>query len=105
MKLQLLHGRKTPDEKLTDWGFNGPCIEGIAALHVTYYATFVAHFKDKASAEAAQRLTGWDWFDADALELRRERNLIHVRARYILQGPTPGPAAYYGDWELQEDSQ
>lgn len=36
MQLYLFHGRKTPDEHLQDWGFDGPTINEITSLTGTY---------------------------------------------------------------------
>lgn len=34
--LMLFHGRKEPDEKLDDWGFNGPVLGPFPYVHTTY---------------------------------------------------------------------
>jgi len=34
--VHLFHGRKTPDEKLDDWGSEGPMIGPLDYVHVTY---------------------------------------------------------------------
>lgn len=36
MYLQLLHGRKSPDEQLDDWGPDGPCFGPLSWVHITY---------------------------------------------------------------------
>lgn len=38
--LHVLHGRKSLDEKLDDWGEDGPTIGPFAWFHVTYMAHF-----------------------------------------------------------------
>ena len=34
--LQLTHGRTSPDEQLTDWGRDGPCLGPFRWVHLTY---------------------------------------------------------------------
>ena len=34
--MRLLHGRNDPDERLKDWGFDGPVLGPFAAIHFTY---------------------------------------------------------------------
>jgi hypothetical protein len=97
MRLLLSHGRFDPDEQLEEWGFNGPDLDGVEALHVTYQTTFVLHFKDAAAAQKAQALTGWPYFDCDALELAFHDDMLKV-----CPIASDGPIAYYGDYELQE---
>lgn len=37
--VQLLHGRNTPDEALSDWGSSGPCLGPFDWFHSTYLTT------------------------------------------------------------------
>ena len=97
LRLLLIHGRFDPAEQMDEWGFNGPDIEGIEALHVVYQTTYVLHFKDAASAQRAQGLTGWREWDVDALEMSFHDDML--KAQPIM---CDGPVAYYGDYELQE---
>ncbi len=96
LDMLLIHGRSYPDEELDDWGFNGPTLTGIEALHVTYQSTFVLHFVDAAAAQAAHALTGWPYFDQDALELT-----FHDDMLLVVPIASDGPMAWYGDWEVQ----
>lgn len=34
--LRLLHGRNEPEERLKDWGFDGPVLGPFQAVHFTY---------------------------------------------------------------------
>jgi len=34
--LRLFHGRHTPDEQLSDWGFDGPIFACVSGVSVTY---------------------------------------------------------------------
>jgi hypothetical protein len=36
MYLELFHGRNHPDERLEDWGFQGPVVGPFTNAHVTY---------------------------------------------------------------------
>jgi hypothetical protein len=38
--LHLFHGRNTPDEKLDDWGFQGPYFGPLDYFHITYISRF-----------------------------------------------------------------
>lgn len=95
-RLLLIHGRHDPDQDMDDWGFNGPNIEGVEALHVTYGQTFVLHFQDAQSASKAQALTGWRMWDENALEMSFHDDMLKT-VSYI----NDGPIAYYGDYEIQ----
>lgn len=96
MRLLLIHGRFDPDEDMADWGFSGPDLNGVEALHVTYQSTFVLHFEDEVSATKAHALTGWPYFDQDALELTFHGDMLKV-----CPIASDGPIAYYGDYEIQ----
>ena len=87
----FIHGRDDPDEKLNDWGFDGTTIKGVSALHATY-GNFVVHFASMEATIAAQALTGWDWFDSNALEMRWHENLVHTKE------------GYFADFEMQPET-
>jgi hypothetical protein len=36
LSLWLFHGRKHPNEKLDDWGFDGPCLGPLTGVHLAY---------------------------------------------------------------------
>lgn len=91
MKLRLFHGRRHPDEELSDWGFEGPTIEGVAFVRATYWATFVVGFHTLEAMELAARQTGWKSFDARMLEITIVEDLIEA------------VGSYYGDFELADD--
>jgi hypothetical protein len=97
MKLITLHGRKSPDDEMPDWGFSGPTLHGIAAVHWTY-GTMNVFFTDVAAAKEAHRLTGWTFFDDHALEMAFSDDLLMIK-------PEGGDVAYFGDFELQDDKE
>lgn len=99
LSLLLIHGRFDPGKQMEDWGFAGPTLTGIVALHVTYMATLVLYFTDHHAAQRAHALTGWPHWDDTALELMFHDDLLMVRPISLDR-----PAAYYGDWELQGSS-
>lgn len=39
MYLQLLHGRRHPDQQMDDWGPDGPCFGPLDWVHITYNTT------------------------------------------------------------------
>lgn len=94
MRILLIHGRYDVDQEMDDWGFRGPHIEGIVALHATYLTTFAVWFLDKEAAEKARAMTGWKEWDENALEMRFNKDLLVAK-------DIDGQTAYYGDWELQ----
>lgn len=91
MKLITLHGRNNPEQPMNDWGFDGPDIDGIVALHVTYNATHVLHFATVGAAKKAAEITGWEVWDNRALSLQFRDDMLYMPAR----------GEYYGDWEIQ----
>jgi hypothetical protein len=99
LRMLLIHGRFGPDETMEEWGFHGPDLTGIEALHVMYQWTFVLHFQDAHAAQKAHALTGWPFFDENALELQFHDDMLKV-----IPIAADGPAAFYGDYELQVPS-
>ncbi|QQS14686.1 MAG: hypothetical protein IPK81_11325 [Rhodospirillales bacterium] len=96
MRLVTLHGRNYPRERLSDWGFDGPTLENVVAIHWTY-GNLNIFFHNDAAASHAQRETGWSHFEDCALTMRFERNLLVMRER-------DGHTRYYGDWEVQSQT-
>lgn len=94
MKMILLHGRHDPDQQLDDWGFTGPVLRHVQYIH-SVYGNLTIGFSSRSAAKAANRLTGWPFFDDAVLEIRQHDDLIML---------TAPEASYYGDWELVEDS-
>ncbi len=72
LTLHLFHGRNTPDEELSDWGFDGPTLV-ISGFHCTYLTTYVVKCEDE------------EWH-----ELSIEGGLIEYEGKY------------YGDWSINE---
>jgi len=93
LRLTTMHGRLNPEQDMEDWGFNGPIIECIIASHSTY-GHMNLFFASIEAAQKAHELTGWEWFDDNALEMRFEGDMLLLR-------PKDAPPAWYGDWELQ----
>lgn len=90
-RLRLIHGRRDPNQEMDDWGFDGPDIDHVEWLHVTYNATFNLGFATEEAARAAQELTGWESWDENCLAIPFIEGLVHV----------PKLGAYFGDWEIQ----
>lgn len=80
--LGLFHGRKTPDENMDDWGFEGPLVGPLKYLQVTYMGTMRLHFENPKDAQ----LFG---LDPASPFLFLTEDLIKIGE------------AYYGDWTAQ----
>jgi hypothetical protein len=98
MRLLLIHGRKTADEEMNGWGFDGGWIEGIEAVHYTY-GTPNIFFVSNEAAQAAHARTGWEFWDDNALRPKIVDGMIH-----LAHGCDDGREAYFGDWEYQTDA-
>jgi len=97
VRLDIYHGRKTPDEDLDDWGFQGPTLVGVVAVHVTYLSTWRVIFDRASDAAAAQNVTGWKYFAATGgteLEMEFHEDLVYVHGGGFMDG-------YFGDWSLE----
>lgn len=92
MRLITLHGRRDPNETMEDWGFNGPIIENIVAVHYTYGSP-VVYFLSVKDKLIAQEATGWEEWDEDALEMPMHRGML-----YLIDDEGE---AFFGDWEFQ----
>jgi hypothetical protein len=49
--LYLIHGRKSPDQQMEDWGFNGPTQGPFAAIHATYLSSLRCIREDSSELE------------------------------------------------------
>ncbi|MBB5707319.1 hypothetical protein [Sphingopyxis panaciterrulae] len=94
--LSLFHGRKSIDEQLDDWGFDGPTIGPLEYVQVTYMGSFrfscgpavmdyffpeaMADWRRHGFSNANGPLCDWQFDIAE--------DLIHYRD------------AYYGDWSV-----
>jgi hypothetical protein len=94
MDLIQLHGRMTVDEDMKGWGFDGPTLKGVKAMHVTYCSTYALYFVDEDAANKARELTGWRFWDTNALELRFDDGMLKSKN-------DKGEDCFFGDWELQ----
>lgn len=63
--------------------------------NVTYNAHYVLWFKDHASAQKAHALTGWEWWDENALLMAFHDDTLKTQAI-----AADGPVMYFGDHEL-----
>lgn len=90
MKLRLIHGRKSPNEELHDWGFDGPIIKNISSLTGTYGEMY-AHFENEQHLLKAHNQTGWKYFGDYALIVRTFEDLLQT-----IDG-------YFGDWDLSQN--
>ena len=70
--LHLFHGRNSPDETLSDWGFDGPMLR-INGFHCTYLETFRVQCEDD------------EWYDLSIVEGLIEYN-----------------GEYFGDWSIND---
>jgi len=75
--IQLLHGRKDPDEDMNEYGFDGPCIGPFDWMHVIYNIDF------QLTREGPPYVEWWVSFVGDLLYY---------------------DGAYYGDWEIVDES-
>lgn len=88
-RLILIHGRKDPDEEMNDWGFNGPILEGVEYLVVTYNTHYRLGFVDEAACRAAMEATGWEEWDENQLLIQFHDDMVKTKD------------GYFGDWEVQ----
>jgi hypothetical protein len=101
-ELYLLHSRTRLDEDLEDWGFQGPRLQEVDGIHVTY-GNINIHFASEAAMLAAQQLTGWDRFGDTALSLCMAEDCVDVRGfsgHDNHKNPLTGATVYFGDWGL-----
>lgn len=88
-RMMMIHGRKDPDEEMDDWGFNGPILEGVEYLVVTYNAHYRLGFVDAESCAKAKEVTGWDEWDQNQLLIEFHHDMVKTKE------------GYFGDWEVQ----
>jgi len=90
----LIHGRKNPDDEMNDWGFDGPVLEGVEYLVVTYNTHYRLGFRDAEAMKRAKDLTGWEEWDDDQLLIQFHDDLVKTSG-------LGEDTHYYGDWEVQ----
>ena len=93
MKLFLYHGRKTVDEEVEDWGYDGPTIEDVNYLHDTYHSNLTIAFRTRAAMHKAIEITGWEIRDKHAY-------LLQVP---ITEGLMKTKDGFFGDWDFNDD--
>ena len=82
MYLHLFHGRTSPDERLSDWGSDGPWIGPLCAVRTTYTHTLKLKFCNPR--------------DAARFGLSVEQPWLHVREQMLLHA-----GVYYGEWVIE----
>lgn len=105
MNLYMHHGRLDPsgpgtDEDgnpVDDWGFEGPRFGGVIGFHCTYGfdGHFNIWFESIEACDAAQRVTGWNYFDDCALTVAVEENCLRIWNREKQRHE------YFGDWGIK----
>ena len=88
MQLVLYHGRKSPDQEMDDWGFDGPALKGVERIQYTYGHLYV-FFSNPAFCEAAKAATGWSDHADNALQVGQHDDLLQAAD------------SYYGDFYLE----
>ena len=82
-----------------DWGFEGRRLSGVIGFHCTYgpHGHFNLYFEDDRAAKEAQRVTGWDEWEDNALTVRFSPEYDQVR----IDDPAFGIPHYFGDWGIK----
>ena len=78
--LHMFHGRNHPEEKLDNWGFDGPVLR-IEGFHVTYLTTFRIAVPEQVDPTQ-------DWHDLTFVD-----DLLYYGGKY------------YGDWSIHAAGQ
>lgn len=106
------HGRTDPDGApqqrvvysdrveyidVDDWGFDGPRLKGVTGFHCTYGVDghFNLWFESDSAASEAEKLTGWNFWDNNALtvEFSKDNTMVKIHTR-------DNEIHYFGDWGL-----
>lgn len=94
MQMYMFHGRRTTDEHLEDWGFDGPVLKHVVGCWITYNGPMRVVFTDGLAYQRAKDITGWRDWDLNSLQVEIEEDMLVTRDEY-------GPIAYYGDWGIE----
>lgn len=98
--LRLFHGRKSPAQDMTDWGFDGPMIGPLEYVHTTYNAEvkikfvddnrhdFEKYFPAEMARENAQAKDNTNWYVSTETQLAMVEDLL------VYEGE------YFGDWSV-----
>lgn len=93
MYLVPIHGKMSPKQELSNWGFNGPHIGPLRFVHVTYNTHIGLGFEDEtwqaAEAFGFALAKGEDYHSAEENAVLDIRNDM-LRYKYW----------YFGDWEI-----
>lgn len=93
MKLFLYHGRKTKDEEMEDWGYDGPRIEDVNYLIDSYHCHLRVSFRTRAAMFKAIEITGWkiDFKEEYLLLIPIVEDMIHTKE------------GFFGKWDFNDD--
>ncbi len=103
MKLKLYNGRTkaygpatdVDGNDIDDWGFEGPVLENVEFVTVTYMDTFRVKFTSVIAANLAKAQTGWQTFsDDDELEMELTGDVVSI---FSLERDRHD---YFGDWSV-----
>ena len=83
MYLKLLHGRRSVDEEMDDWGADGPWIGPLKWFHCTYLSSVGIGFEN--GGELSSMCSGSQV----------------PSPMFLVEGLLYFAGMYYGDWELQ----
>lgn len=114
MDFYMHHGRTNPDGAaqqkviysdrveyldVDDWGFEGPRLKGVIGFHCTYgvQGNWNLWFEDSSSADEAARVTGWEFFDNNALTVKFSEDNSTVK----ITDPDSGAFEFFGDWGIK----
>lgn len=98
LELELFHGRINPEEKLDDWGFNGPSLVGITDLYCIN-GTHTIWFASAENFKEAHKLTDWPYGHDDCtLEIPFQDRFVVCRH---IDAEGKSTTAYFSDWCLK----
>lgn len=83
--LGLFHGRDNPEDDMEDWGFQGPVVGPLKAMHTTYGSTCRIKFVDVVAAK--KFFPDFDYRD-EWVVLEGTDELLEYEGKY------------YGDWTV-----
>lgn len=83
MRFILFHGRHNKDDKLNDWGFDGPTLRNIDYIRSTY-SNMTVIFYDREACDKAKKQTGWkEGSFENSLEVSNAGELIQTKEGFF----------------------